>query len=739
MKLRTGFAPRSSVRAVLATFLVLLAHVPGWAQTLTASTNPSSGAAGVGTSYLTGSGFPAGSISGAVVHFGANCAAPEVASAPVTQVTVVASVRRFRFAIPASLGPGTYRVWVTGTAGVTPFDTLATPSCSTITVTSSVQGTASLGAAIGGATVTLVDANGASRTGTTASDGTFALDSRDLVPPLLVKVVTSAPVGSFPAGTTLYSVSADASASTRINVHVLTDLMVRSFYSAQGLSADAAFADPTGPAAAPDAAAVQALASLVIPAVQLWLNAAEVEATSGAPSNGAINLISSPFIAYPPGVTPPSGLDEVLHQIASELVGPMGAVSAVTITGGTITETISPVYGDGLITLNTVTTNSANGVGSAATFSGLALTEALQPVEAGINATLAAFANVVNTKGAALTGADLLPFFASDYLENGEDRLEGAETTAGELGGITVTNLSLVSINSVAGELASVRIRFVAEFGDESINDVSELPFKNEGGVWKLYGNQQLWEVGVTAMTRTHQGGAAPGGITSRSAYMFAGVTAPLGAVAGVAVAGPTNLPGVAIWDNMTSRPLFQGAQFFENGEVVNEFHRLSQPLGTVFDTVNALVPTGSQFLLSHTAPAFNNPVYAVTSNSFTTEPIQFFFLPAHVALSAVVNHTLTYVFSLPRTYPLASGNVHLNAQIYSGLPNDPNARGCWVNATGPLTLNFVQFFGSGQITFPADMTPCGLPGVPIAFVNVFLETNGSNGEVSLVQYAYPY
>jgi hypothetical protein len=36
-------------------------------------------------------------------------------------------------------------------------------------------------------------------------------------------------------------------------------------------------------------------------------------------------------------------------------------------------------------------------------------------------------------------------------------------------------------------------------------------------------------------------------------------------------------------------------------------------------------------------------------------------------------------------------------------------------------------------------MSPCGLPGVPIAIVNVFFEVEGVNGEVNLVQLNYPY
>ena len=263
MNLRSAYSAKTPHWALVFASILLIPSA-GWAQSLTGSANPPSGGAGVSYSYLTGSGFPAGAITGATVHLGTNCAAPAIASGPVAQVTTQGVLRRFQFLIPASLAPGSYKIWLSGTAGATAFNTLNTPSCSTIAVTSNVTGTASLGAAIAGGMVTIVDATGRTANGTTASDGTFVLDSSGLTPPYLVRVITTTASGLFPVGTTLYSVSADANVGTRINVHVLSDLMVRSFYSAQGIDPDTAFASPLGADAAPTPTAVQALA--------LWLS-----------------------------------------------------------------------------------------------------------------------------------------------------------------------------------------------------------------------------------------------------------------------------------------------------------------------------------------------------------------------------------------------------------------------------------------------------------------------------------
>ena len=325
------------------------------------------------------------------------------------------------------MAPGTYKLWLTGTAGTAPFNTLSTASCSSITVTATVTGTASLGAAISGGLVTLVDSTGIIRTTTTASDGNFAVDATGLTPPYLIRVVTTTASGNFPAGTTLYSVSPDASLSTHINVSVLTDLLVRSFYSAQGINLDTAFSAPLGANGAPTPLAEQTLAALVVQASQLFASLAGINLTAGPPSNGALNLISSPFIAFPAGLTP-AGLDALLHAITSETVNPLtGAVTAITLKSGTITETITPVYpGGNALILNVVTTDSANNSGSTESFSGLALTPAEQSVVDGINAWLAILANIVTTKGNALTGTDFC-LYAPDYLSNGDSRFSRRE------------------------------------------------------------------------------------------------------------------------------------------------------------------------------------------------------------------------------------------------------------------------------------------------------------------------
>ncbi len=740
MELRRLSTARLSFAAILIPALLLVGQSPTSAQSLTPSANPSSGAAGVNSSYVTGSGFPAGTITAATVAFGTSCAAPSVASVPASQIIAQGVLRRLQFLIPASLTPGTYQVWVSGTTGTATFNTLNTPSCSTITVTSSVKGTASVGAAIISGAVTLVDAAGHTVSGTTASDGTFALPSGGLTPPYLLRVVLSRGAGPFPAGTTLYSVSGDANASTHINVNVLTDAMLRTFYNAEGINPDDAFSNPAGNNVPPSPAAVVGIANLFIPAVQLWADLDGLTLTGDAQANGALNLITSPYAAFPPGVPPPPGsLDLLLHQIVSDTLNANGSVSALTINaGGPVTETISPTTANDLITLTTTTTDSSNsGNGSAGSFSALALTNTLAPVITGIQAALDAFRNIINTQGSALTGSDLLPAFSLSFLDDGVNRVESTNETVSELAGATFDTLQLVGIKSfdpatgIANPIVNISISAGADHLTSAGDDT--LFVRNEGGTWLQYGNQRIGQFSVNVTARTFQGAGSGGGV-----FVDADANVPAGSVTHVVVSGPTNNPTL-IWPGNPGPPtgsatLTQGAQELRGGLLDDSFFGLSNLLGSTFNAVNAKVPAGSQFVFVVSTPSSGTPQYVQPSNFFSTETIQFTsfnggVIPAHANLSTVVGHTVSVTFTWPATFPLGQP-LHLFGAIYDGDPNSPLSRTCNAGA-GVVTLNS-NHTGSGTITFPSDMSPCGVGAKPIQFVQIFLEADGSHGEQSL-------
>jgi len=136
MKRRTFLSARGILAVALLVVGIALSQSAVQAQKLTPAANPPSGLAGVNDSYLSGSGFPAGTITGATVSFSSTCGGAVIASGPVIQVAVEGFLRRFEFLIPSTLKTGSYEVSVAGTAGTTPFNT-AGSSCSALSVTAS--------------------------------------------------------------------------------------------------------------------------------------------------------------------------------------------------------------------------------------------------------------------------------------------------------------------------------------------------------------------------------------------------------------------------------------------------------------------------------------------------------------------------------------------------------------------------------------------------------------------------
>jgi hypothetical protein len=604
----------------------------------------------------------------------------------------------------------------------------------TVTPANTVTGTASLGAAIIGAAVTLKDANGMTTTGTTASDGTFTLNTGGMSPPFLVKAVTATASGSFPAGTTLYSVSADGNVTTHINIHVLSDLIVRSYYSANGIDADTAFASPTASGnAAPTPLAVQNLANAVIAVVQLWFNNAGLTVTPlTPPASGSINLISSTFLANN------TALDSVLH-IMGETVNPAtGAVTALTVTGGNVAEAATPAYSSGAITVNTTTTNSGTGVTSSESISGLLLSTTPQlSAILGINAQLTALQAAINKNSSTLTGSVLLPYFASDYLNDSDSASVDAVGFASELTGATLTGLqvgTVKSINTTTNIADVITVSTITQGGVTAPNQTQEFLFKEESGSWLIYGDQRVAQVSITAQNRTSQGSPSLGN-NSNGAYMFAEVEAPSGAVTNATVSGGGN-----IWPNCTvptscaftgavsTTTLQEQAMVVQNGQNYGDFLLLSDYLG---GNPQVLPAAGTQFTFNLTSTS-GNKQYTLPSTAFTTEVISISNAPTSGPLTLIVGQTVTYKWSLPTTYAIAQ--VNLFAYILNGAPTNPATTSCSISSSSSLTMTST----SGTITIPANMSPCGVSG-SIAEVQVFLEVTGANGENNIVELTYPF
>ncbi|HZB87776.1 MAG TPA: hypothetical protein VE291_03870 [Terracidiphilus sp.] len=519
--------------------------------------------------------------------------------------------------------------------------------------------------------------------------------------------------------------STDGNATTHINIHVLSDLMVRSWYSTQGVDVDDAFASPASASnAAPSPSSVEILANAVIQPMRLWFGKARITITPGTPANSFINLISSSFSANG------TGLDSALDSISSEtLNSSTGVVSQVTVTGGTVTETITPDYSAGSMTLNTSTTDSSTGAvttGSESTL--LPASSAQQAAINSINSALSNFQSTVNAKGSALSGSDLLPYFASDYLNDGLNSSQDSAALAGDFAGLTMSGLQVTAIKSLdtTNNLADVILAITLSLGAQSETLIQEEIFKQESGSWLLYGDQRIASVTVTAESRASQGGSSISPGVAHQVDLSTEVMAPHGVVQSATVSGGGN-----IWNGTASGTLYDEAQILQNGIALDDFILLSQGLTSPFPA------QGTQFTFNLTTVSSGNQQYQVPlSNGFTTETIEFSGISSTSGsgpLSSVVGKTLTYSWPLPTTY--AATQVSFFAYIYDGPATTSTTHSCEIHYD---SLSAAQT--SGTITIPANMSACGLSASDaIQQVNLFLNITGADGENNITAIVYPY
>jgi len=520
-------------------------------------------------------------------------------------------------------------------------------------------------------------------------------------------------------------VSADSNATTHINVHVLSDLIVRSFYSAAGVDADNAFANPVVSSnAAPTPLAVQTVANTVIQAVQLWLTNAGVTVTAGTPTSGSINLISSAFTANN------TGLDSVLHATTEAVNSGTGAVTTVTVTNGTITETANLTYSGGAITVNTTTTNSSTGATSTESIGGIAPTTAQLTALNAIAAQFTAFESAVNKNSSTLSVSVVAPFFAPDYLNDGDTAAVDEAGLVADLTGATLNSIQITakSVNTTTNTADVIETTTLTE-GGQTQTGTQEFILKEESGTWLIYGDQRVAQVTAQAESRSWQGGVSG----TNGPAMTASVDAPTGAVTGATVSGTPS-----IWPSgggsATSGTLLHQSSLIQNGQSYDQYILLSNFLGTI---ASALPAAGSQFTFHLTTAASGNPSYTVPTNAFTTEIITFSGIsgtPNSGPLSSVLNKTDMFHWSLPGTY--STNGVSLFAYILDGSPISSTTHSCSISSTSALALTAT----SGSIAIPANMSACGLSSADaIAFVQVFLEVTGTNGEDNLVELLYPY
>ena len=347
-----------------------------------------------------------------------------------------------------------------------------------------VSGTAATGDPITNAAITLVDSAGKNATGTTGTDGSFTLaKASGLTPPFMLKVTTT-------SGKDLYSVSADANSTTTVNVTPLTDMIVRTWYSAQGASIDTAFLNPASNPP-PSPTDVKVISTVVKDIVQSALQAAGVDIST-------FNPISTTFKANG------SGVDGVIHNTAVTVNPTTGVISlALTTSGGTQNSTITPAAG----ALSTSTTSTTSSGTSSATTSGTAVPTSAAEADAfnSINTEITNFLNMVNSKGSSLAASDIAAYVDPNYLDNGLNASQWETKMASQLAGKTLSfaGLNILSMNST-NTVAETAFQVSMTSGGTTTTQNVHVYFKLISGSWLMSGDGDIANAYVTTWAWDH-------------------------------------------------------------------------------------------------------------------------------------------------------------------------------------------------------------------------------------------
>lgn len=549
----------------------------------------------------------------------------------------------------------------------------------------SVSGTVASGRALAGAAVSIKDSAGNSSTATTASDGTYTIDTTGLSSPFLVLVTTA-------TGTKFYSVSADANAKTTINITPLTDLIIRSWYGVQGVSMDAAFGAP-GSNPPPSPTAVAVISTVIQNMIQLWLNQAGVTAAN-------FNIISTPFTANG------AGFDLVLDQSAVN-----ASTGQVTISGGGITQSTMVTASGGSINIVTTTTGTG-GTSTSTNTTVVPVQTAQQTALDGITTAFNNFAGIVNTKGASLAAGDLLPSLDPNGLWSGLTRTQLAQQYVYALAGKTIS-FSGIAIKSLDAALTAADIIFqLSETkGGQTSTSPNEFFFKKVNGAWLLSGDQRIAGVEVRANMVMSQGST-----TGSQLVLEVNVDAPRSAPTATSLNSATISGGP--WNATPLSYNGQSAAPWDNTLTSDSFG---------INAVNPSISGGAPFTIVLTPSSGSSVTYAQAVNAITNEAIMMTNLTGSTMTDAHLGSQQTLNWTLPKTFAISK--VRIGTVAYTGVPNDPSTFKC--DDMGELVVLGITST-TAQVTIPAQCS-----NKTTVEAEIYLQVYGINGELTSVYYTF--
>jgi hypothetical protein len=572
--------------------------------------------------------------------------------------------------------------------------------------TSTVTGTAATGKPIAGATITLMDAKDHSKTLTTNVDGTYTIDVSGMTAPFLLKVSSNNVV--------LFSVGNQPGV---VNITPLTDLIIKTWYEAQGKSIDSVFSDPMRNPP-PTVTEVQVISNAVKKIVQKWLVDRGIDVNK-------FDLITTAFNADG------SGIDGVLDTLSVDYSNVQPVITINAGPSGSQTTTLSldrtsgTVSADTSITVNGVTSTSFT---SAVVPASTAVREGLN----GVLTTLSNLAAVVNAKGTNLVASDVRPFVDDHFLSGFKNADQFSAQLASDLAGTTIDSITvdhILTFDNVNNIIAVVGEVEISHNGQTIVQEVKDdFVFKKESdGSWKFYGNQERVKADVKTETTQRMLGTGTSCSTGCDGVYYdlkIQVIAPTNAVTSATVTG--NIGGTTQTLSLTKA----AGTFIENdGTVTDQFELVSGPGSTFYELASPadFPAAGNPYTIHVNFADGSTANYTRVLGASTSEAMT---LQSGVestvghSASTTIGHPVTLSWNLPVTFPIKSVEMYAHVTNTNGDNCDTNGPDLAADAT------------TGTMTLPSTCNNLSLqigPGYP----SITVAVTGISGESTNIWYAF--
>ncbi len=629
----------------------------------------------------------------------------------------------------------TLTVTLSGAAGAA----LGAPSNATLAIASedasvTLSGVAATGAPVAGATVTLKDRSGVSRSATTGQDGSYSLEVSGLTQPFLVRVQNGSDA--------LYST---ATQDGTLNVHPFTNMIVTAYYEALGQNADEAFGSLDASTPLPTEVEVRIIASVLERLLNPFLAAAGLDAD-------AFDLFSSPFVADS------SGFDGLLDatQFANDT-----DFSIDTDSDGTPEQETDVTADTGAhqVVFLATTTDAQGNTSQSSEHAPIALPGDQDELSAAVDGVAAALSEAFaagTQAGGSATPAQFAPFVDPEFFDNGFDGGDLAAQLAGffseELPAGTVVTLDAVDrVLSFTQDgdadrlVVFFRIRIAPAQGEPFTQVVRDATgderrgaqFRRQAdGDWAFYGNQRPFRVDAR-VSRQRRQVVGQGGPTDLRSLEVRSISPTPGGIASAVAASAENLLPANCGDPLDTAPrALTGASVDLTLNPNNAEEGDQYELACTIFGITAYPPAGTVYSVTTTPSAGEAVTHDAATHAYTDEPVDILringvelqeFLASHTDGASVAGQTLVFEVTRPDTFAVVDLSIHgfvQNAtQACPGCTGGEDVEGPVLDARGT----------TASIALPATVD-----GEDVVSVGITVTYEGENGELSSAYVQFP-